>query len=144
MERVNKIFNSTIYKDYLNRLEAYEEKREFCRHNLEHFLDMSRIAYMMVLEKNLQYFGRVEQYEKGIGHHIASFNIAKEILKDIDFKEEEKTMILEAIINHRNCESNDLNAIIYKSDKLSRACYKCKAAKECNWPLEKRNLEIKY
>lgn len=46
-------------------------------------------------------------------------------------------MILEAIINHRNCESNDLNAIIYKSDKLSRACYKCKAAKECNWPLEK-------
>ena len=34
--------------------------------------------------------GRVEQYEKGIGHHIASFNIAKEILKDIDFKEEEK------------------------------------------------------
>ncbi len=134
-----------------------EEKREFCRHNLEHFLDMSRIAYMMVLEKNLQYskeviyaigllhdIGRVEQYEKGIGHHIASFNIAKEILKDIDFKEEEKTMILEAIINHRNCESNDLNAIIYKSDKLSRACYKCKAAKECNWPLEKRNLEIKY
>ena len=94
MERVNKIFNSTIYKDYLNRLEAYEEKREFCRHNLEHFLDMSRIAYMMVLEKNLQYskeviyaigllhdIGRVEQYEKGIGHHIASFNIAKEILR---------------------------------------------------------------
>ena len=61
-----------------------------------------------------------------------------------DFKEEEKTMILEAIINHRDCESNDLNAIIYKSDKLSRACYKCKAAKGCNWPLEKRNLEIKY
>ena len=157
MERVNKIFNSTIYKEYLKRLEAYEEKREFCRQNLEHFLDMSRIAYMMVLEKNLQYskeviyaigllhdIGRVEQYEKGIGHHIASFNIAKEILKDIDFKEEEKTMILEAIINHRNCESNDLNAIIYKSDKLSRACYKCKAAKGCNWPLEKRNLEIKY
>ena len=51
MERVNKIFNSTIYKEYLKRLEAYEEKREFCRHNLEHFLDMSRIAYMMVLEK---------------------------------------------------------------------------------------------
>ena len=105
MERVNKIFNSTIYKEYLKRLEAYEEKREFCRHNLEHFLDMSRIAYMMVLEKNLQYskeviyaigllhdIGRVEQYEKGIGHHIASFNIAKEILKDIDFKEEEKKL----------------------------------------------------
>ena len=118
---------------------------------------MSRIAYMMVLEKNLQYskeviyaigllhdIGRVKQYEKGIGHHIASFNIAKEILKDIDFKEEEKIMILEAIINHRNCESNDLNHIIYKSDKLSRACYKCRAAKECNWTLEKRNLEIKY
>ena len=55
MERVNKIFNNILYKEYLNKLEAYEEKREFCRHNLEHFLDMSRIAYMMVLEKNLQY-----------------------------------------------------------------------------------------
>ena len=110
MERVNKIFNNILYKEYLNKLEAYEEKREFCRHNLEHFLDMSRIAYMMVLEKNLQYskeviyaigllhdIGRVEQYEKGIGHHIASFNIAKEILKDIDFKEEEKILMDEKL-----------------------------------------------
>lgn len=157
MERVNKIFNSNIYQEYLKKLELYEEKRRFCRHNLEHFLDMSRIAYMMVLEENLPYtkeiiyaigllhdIGRVEQYEKGIGHHIASFNIAKEILQEIDFKEEEKAMILEAIINHRKCASNDLSAIIYKSDKLSRACYKCEAAKECNWTLEKRNLEIKY
>ena len=76
---------------------------------------MSRIAYMMVLEKNLQYskeviyaigllhdIGRVEQYEKGIGHHIASFNIAKEILKDIDFKED---------IGQVNRKRNWLNAI---------------------------------
>lgn len=157
MEKINKIFNNIIYKQYLKRLEEYEEKREFCKHNLEHFLDMSRIAYIMVLEENLQYskeviyaigllhdIGRVEQYEKGIEHHIASFNIAKEILQDIDFKDEEKKIILEAIINHRKFENNDLNAIIYKSDKLSRACYKCKAVNKCNWSLEKRNLEIKY
>ena len=30
MERVNKIFNNILYKEYLNKLEAYEEKREFC------------------------------------------------------------------------------------------------------------------
>ena len=27
MERVNKIFNNILYKEYLNKLEAYEEKR---------------------------------------------------------------------------------------------------------------------
>lgn len=157
MEKVNKILDHNIYKEYLRRLEIYEEKRQFCRHNLDHFLDMSRIAYMMVLENKLDYskevvyaigllhdIGRVEQYENGIEHHIASFNIAKEVLKDIGFKDSEKEAILDAIKNHRNSESENLNSIVYKSDKLSRACYKCKAAKECNWPMEKRNLEIRY
>ena len=27
MERVNKIFNNILYKEYLNKLEAYEEKK---------------------------------------------------------------------------------------------------------------------
>ena len=157
MERVNKILKNKKYIDCLEKLQKYEENRIFCNHTLEHFLDMSRIAYIMVLEKNLNYskeviyaigllhdIGRVDQYEKGIEHHIASYNIAKEILEDIDFQHYEKEIILDGIKNHRNDEAEDLNSIIYKSDKISRACYKCKAEKECNWPLEKKNLEIKY
>ena len=157
MERVNKILKNKKYIECLEKLQKHEENRIFCNHTLEHFLDMSRIAYIMVLEKNLNYskeviyaigllhdIGRVDQYEKGIEHHIASYNIAKEILEDIDFQHYEKEIILDGIKNHRNGEAEDLNSIIYKSDKLSRPCYKCKAEKECNWPLEKKNLEIKY
>lgn len=157
MDRVDKILNHKIYQDYLKRLNNYEVKREFCKHNLEHFLDMARIAYIMVLENKLNYkkdviyaigllhdIGRVEQYENGIEHHIASSNIAKEILQDIDFLEEEKEVIIEAIKNHRNSESNDLNSIIYKSDKLSRTCFNCKASDKCNWSMEKRNMKIIY
>lgn len=157
MDRVNKILNHDIYQDYLKRLEVYEAKREFCRHNLEHFLDMSRIAYVMVLEEKLNYkkdviyaigllhdIGRVDQYEKGIEHHIASAYIAKEILKEIDFSSEEKEMIIESIENHRNSKSNNLNSIIYQSDKISRPCFNCKASEQCNWSMEKRNMIIKY
>ena len=69
MEKVNKILDHNIYKEYLRRLEIYEEKRQFCRHNLDHFLDMSRIAYMMVLENKLDYSKEVV-YAIGLLHDI--------------------------------------------------------------------------
>ncbi len=157
MKRVNDILNNEIYKGYLHRLEKYEENREFCKHNLEHFLDMARISYIMVLEEGLNFskeiiysigllhdIGRVLEYESGIPHHKASVMLSKEILIDIDFSQEEKESILKAIENHRDEKSDKLSSIIYKSDKLSRNCLKCKAIKECYWSDEKKNLIIKY
>lgn len=157
MKRVNDILNNEIYKDYLHKLEKYEENREFCKHDLEHFLNMARIAYIMVLEEGLNFskeiiysigllhdIGRVLEYESGIPHHEASVMISKEILIDIDFSHEEKESILKVIENHRDEKSDKLSSIIYKSDKLCRNCLKCKAIKECYWSDEKKNLIIKY
>ena len=157
LEKVNAILNNSTYKEYLNKLAQLEKDRIFCKHNMEHFLDMARIAYIMVLEEGLSYskeiiyaigllhdIGRVKQYEEGISHEEAGYEISKDILKETGFTKDECAIILEGIKNHRNSESNDLNSIIYKSDKLSRRCFDCKASKECNWDMEKRNLEIKY
>lgn len=157
MNKIDNILKNDIYKASLNKLAIYEEKREFCRHDLKHFVDMARIAYIMVLEKGLNYskeviyaigllhdIGRVLQYEKGIPHHKASVDLSKEILRDIDFSEEEKMIILKAIENHRDQNEDELLSIIYKSDKLSRECFNCKAINECYWSTEKKNLKINY
>lgn len=157
MDKINKILNNEIYKESLNKLLEYEEKREFCKHDLKHFIDMSRIAYIMVLEKRLSYskeliyaigllhdIGRVKQYEEGIPHHIASIELSKEILKNIDFTDEEKNTIIKSIKNHREEEDDELSSIIYKSDKLSRECFNCNAINDCYWSDEKKNIKINY
>ena len=157
MKKVNDILNNTLYKENLEKLLKYEEKRGFCRHDLKHFIDMARIAYIMVLEKGLPYakeliyaigllhdIGRVKQYEEGIPHHIASVELSKEILKKIDFTEEEKNIIIKSIQNHRKEADDELSLIIYRSDKLSRECFNCKAINDCYWSDEKKNLKINY
>ena len=53
--RVNSIINNNTYKEAIVKLEEYEEKREFCKHDMEHFMNVSRIAYIMTLEEGLNY-----------------------------------------------------------------------------------------
>ena len=139
------------------KLKVYEAKREFCNHTIEHFIDVARIAYIMVLEEGLSAskeviyaigllhdIGRVKQYEEGIHHDIASVEMSKEILRDTNFSKEEIDLILNGIANHRKESDNKLEEIIYKADKLSRQCFNCKAEKECYWSKEKKNFRITY
>ena len=156
MERINKIYNSEIYRRELVYITNDEKNRIYCRHNLEHFLDVARIAYIMNLEQNLGYdkeviyaigllhdIGRHKEYENGANHHIASANLAEIILKDAGFNTEEISMIYDAIISHRNKTSkNKLNEIIYAADKISRKCYSCIALDTCKWSNNKKNKEI--
>lgn len=155
MRRVNKILKSEKYKELLERLNDFEKERVFCRHNMEHFLDLARIAYIKVLENGLDYnkeviyaiallhdIGRVLQYEDGTPHDIASVTIAKEILEEIDFSLEEKELIIECIEDHRGTGNSELSKIISKSDKVSRKCFMCEAERDCYWDKDKKNLEI--
>ncbi|HEY5524025.1 MAG TPA: HD domain-containing protein [Clostridium sp.] len=157
MERVNQILKNKNYRDYLKILEALEEEREFCKHTIEHFLDVARIAYIKVLEENLNYskeviyaiallhdIGKILEYEEGIPHHRGSVEIAKEILKEIGFNEEEKASILTAIEEHREGSDKELSEIIYISDKLSRNCFNCRAESKCYWGKDKKNFNIRY
>lgn len=157
MENINIILNNKEYKQALEKLSEYERNREFCNHTIEHFIDVSRIAYIMVLEEKLNVskeviyaigllhdIGRVKQYEEGIHHDIASVEMSKEILKETSFTDEEINIILNGIANHRKESDNKLEEIIYKADKLSRQCFNCKAEKECYWSSEKKNFKITY
>ncbi|MBB6713765.1 HD domain-containing protein [Clostridium gasigenes] len=155
MERVNKILYNKKYKDLLNKLNELEKERVFCKHNMEHFLDVARIAYIKVLEEGLNYnkeviyaiallhdMGRVLQYENGTPHDLGSITIAKDILDEIDFSLEEKELIMESIKDHRGEGSSQLSKIISKSDKLSRKCFICDSQKDCYWDKSKKNMEI--
>ena len=157
MENINIILNNKEYKHALEKLSEYERNREFCNHTIEHFIDVSRIAYIMVLEEKLNVskeviyaigllhdIGRVKQYEEGIHHDIASVEMSKEILKETSLTDEEINIILNGIANHRKESDNKLEEIIYKADKLSRQCFNCKAEKECYWSSEKKNFKITY
>ena len=133
MNNIDVIMSNKLYKEALKKLSEYERDREFCNHTIEHFIDVSRIAYIMVLEEKLSVskeviyaigllhdIGRVRQYEEGIHHDIASVEMSREILKETSFTEQEINIILNGIANHRKESDNKLEEIIYKADKLSR------------------------
>lgn len=157
MKNIDIIFNNVQYRNALKSLKEYEKDREFCNHTIEHFIDVARIAYIMVLEENLNIskeviyaigllhdIGRVKQYEEGISHDIASVEMSKEILKETNFTSDEINIILSGIVSHRKESDKRLEEIIYKADKLSRQCFNCKVKRECYWKDEKKNLAIKY
>ncbi len=155
MERVNQILQSESYQRYLKKNEEAEMGRIFCHHDMRHFLDVARIAMLLNLEeyygieKELVYaaallhdIGRWQQYEDGTPHEKASAMLAPGILVKCGFNEKESEVIVRAISLHRNSEvkdNKDLNGLLYRADKLSRACFACEAEKECNWKGEKKN-----
>ena len=52
MERVNKIWRHPVWKQHMEHLAEYEKNRIFCRHGIDHLMDVARIAYIENLEKN--------------------------------------------------------------------------------------------
>lgn len=158
-DKINSILKNPIFIEKLNKLNSLERTRVFCIHGIEHSMDVARIGYIIILEENLNIkkeliygaallhdLGRVMEYENGTPHDEGSIVLAKEILKDTEYTECEVNEILNAISSHRekNIKKTLLGEILYKSDKLSRLCFSCKAEKECHWSKEKKNLKIKY
>lgn len=156
---MNDILNNKKYKEYLNKNIEAEKERKFCGHDLQHFIDVARITYIITLENKLNIskeivyatallhdIGRWMQYTEGISHEVASNKLAEEILIECNFKEDEIKTILSAILNHRNKnnEKGTFDYIFYLSDKLSRKCFSCNVIDECNWSEEKKNYKIKY
>lgn len=91
--------------------------------------------------------GKSRQYEEGIPHEKASATIAKIILEDLPetyYSEEEKHAMLRAVLGHRREREDmeELERLLYLSDKRSRMCFDCGMETECNWSEEKKNLEI--
>lgn len=158
MERVNKILTNSLYQSYLEKNNQAEAQRSFCRHNTAHFLDVARIALILNVQESygqeqeiiyaaalLHDIGRWMQYEDGTPHEKAGGMLAPEILKSCGFTMEESERIVKAIDSHRReevKEEKNLSGLLYRADKLSRACFACKMEKECDWKNKKKNLKL--
>lgn len=161
MNRVNQILFHPKYQYALEQNGIWERERKFCRHGIEHFLDVARLAYIESLEQGLEVkkdviyaaallhdIGRYQQYASEIPHEKASADLADEILPECSFSQEEQAQIREAILGHRGKEdredsSSKLNSLLYRADKRSRNCFACAAREECKWPADKMNMEIR-
>lgn len=156
MERVWKIFTHPLYVQNMDKNRKAEADRIFCRHDVDHFMNVARLAYIFKLERNyevskeeiyatalLHDIGKWQQYLEEIPHEVASAGIAKTILDETGFSVEERDRIVKAILTHRKGDGDgELAEIIYDADKLSRDCLFCRAEAECNWSEEKKNKKI--
>lgn len=164
MERIDRILKHSLFRQCRTQIEEAEKDRIYCRHNLDHSMDVARIAYILnleeqgMIEKELIYamalvhdLGRSREYHDGTNHHLAGAEIAEEILSDCGFTEEEIQTVCRAVLAHRSEEASGGSSaeeyckkLLYRADKLSRDCYDCKASKTCYWKDEIRNHQIKY
>lgn len=160
MSYKNRIINHDLFKKSYQEIQQYEKTRIFCKHDMIHFLDVARLMMILNIKENLYIkedviyavallhdIGRCQQYQNGRQHHLASAEIAQEILQVCDFSEDEKQQIINAILKHRDSKiasEKNLYGLLYRADKLSRNCFCCEARTLCNWSDEKKNLELKY
>lgn len=158
MERVNRILMNTAYREAIQKNEEAEKGRRYCHHDMAHFLDVARIAMLLALKEQLSVseefvyaaalvhdMGRYRQYEDGTPHEQASAELAEEIIRASGFDDKETDVIVDAVRNHRNTEiakEKSLRGLLYRADKLSRACFACPVQDSCDWSADKKNLRI--
>lgn len=153
MKRVNLILNNEQYRLYLLKNKAPEEYRQFCTHNFEHMLTVSRLTYLLLLEsgcnlidKELAYaagllhdIGRWKEYQDGTDHAAYSACLAGPILDQAGFKIVERELVVTAIAQHQHKEAegmhrSPLSEALSQADSLSRLCFQCSAIKSCKCP----------
>ena len=157
ISRMNRILQNPAFRRHIEKNDKAELNRVFCKHGLQHALEVARILYILNLEdgadfeKDIIYaaallhdIGKWEQYKKGVPHNASSAKYAAPILSECGYDEEEIEIITTAIMNHREMISADgsLSFLLFTADKMSRACYVCAASEDCNW--SKKNDELTY
>ena len=89
MEKVQKLYRHPLYRECLEKNKKAEETRIFCKHGMEHFMDVARIAYILSVDRAyavskeiiyaaalLHDIGKWKQYEDGTPHEKASADLA--------------------------------------------------------------------
>ncbi|MDO5573124.1 MAG: HD domain-containing protein [bacterium] len=160
MNRIDRIINNKCYIKCMAEIKTLEAARRFCGHGMEHCLDVARIMMILNYEEQadlsreliyaaalLHDIGRGMEYKTGISHEQAGISTARDILKACGFSQEETGLLIEAIRSHRDAsirEERTLSGLLYRADKLSRACYACEAEPACDWDISKKNMQIQY
>ncbi|SET33747.1 HDIG domain-containing protein [Natronincola peptidivorans] len=159
MERIKRILNHDEYNHHLENNSRAEEKRGFCRHDLQHFLAVARVGYIIALERRykvskemiyaaalLHDIAKWKQYLEGVNHAIASAKVAEDLLEECGFSPEETKTISDAIKKHRKGKDleTELDISLYEGDKKSRLCVKCHKLSDCKKYKEGKKPQIQY
>ncbi len=160
LERADNIIKNKEFRKLAEHIAHLETDRIFCRHGMDHCLDVARIAVIMAADDGIDMprdiiyaaallhdIGRGEQYEKGTEHEAAGAELAVPILRESGYTDEETALITEAIKQHGNIsvkDDRDLNGLLYRADKASRKCYMCDAISQCHKAPDKRVMGILY
>ncbi|MGX6978371.1 HD domain-containing protein [Vagococcus elongatus] len=165
MKRINQLIRHRDFQFYLKEIERFEAERIFCKHDIAHFFDVARIAYILKLENHLKVdreiiyaaallhdIGRYLEYKKDIPHDQASVQLAEPLLIETKFNQAEREIILSAISSHRRVpveiskmnESQELAYLLFHADKSSRLCLFCPARDACYWEETRKNRDINY
>ena len=170
MEYVDKVLRHPEYIRIQKKITSLEKDRIYCHHEIEHALDVARMAWIYCLEdwckkgivpkhmeekKELLYvcallhdIGRASQYEAGIHHSLAGKEIAGKILADIDYPQDKRDVVLRIIAGHHTGsekpegECSPLESYICRADHDSRLCFWCAGADTCKWKEEERNRTL--
>ena len=161
MERIDKLIAHPQFKNCMDAIKKAEETRKFCKHDLEHCLDVARIATILNMDENLGFkreviyatallhdIGRAQEYAGGDKHSSVGAKLAREILESCNFNSDESKEIVTAIFYHSSKESSEnkgqrsLAYLLYRSDKESRNCFLCDAIDECYWPDETKKHKL--
>ncbi len=140
-----------------------EKDRVYCHHELEHGLDVARIAWILYLEAGacreeikdriyvtglIHDIGRSVQYRTGEHHAIAGAEIARQILSEIDYPEKWISDVCGFIREHHGrqyaySDKSQIGYYIERADKLSRNCFSCPAVDTCKWSEAEKNQTVK-
>jgi uncharacterized protein len=149
----------SFFQQCMERNTAKEVERKFCKHNIQHMIDVARITYILVLEHGdfrdfirehrlisrqaakeviyasgmLHDIGRWREYETGEDHAAVGADYAREVLARNDFSPTEIKIITVAIREHRVAGENMsfLGERLYRADNLARACSQCDVRHLC-------------
>lgn len=151
MDKVERILNHPQFKKYMSLNSQAEKDRSFCHHDLQHAIDVARVAYIINLENGYEISKEViyitallhdiakwKQYSDKSDHAAEGAVLAREILNDLDLDKNHEEMILDAISRHRKKEghSTPLSTVLFAGDKACRQCVGCSMIEECNWYLD--------
>ena len=159
METVEKILAHPQFWAYLALNAEAEKDRIYCKHDYQHALDVARVAYCMVLERNLALdkeiiyatallhdIAKWKQYGQGVDHAQEGAILAGQILSDIGLDKDITAEIASAIRTHRTKEGEKslLGEVLYESDKACRSCVSCKRVESCKRFPEGKKPVLQY
>lgn len=168
MERVNRILSHPLYRECLEQIAEAERDRIYCRHDMGHFLDTARLAWIANLEQGLGLdkemvygaallhdIGRAEQYARGKSHDEAGAELIRRIMPECGFSAEETEAAAAAAKGHsrgrgkeagtgeeKRREGKTLDRLLREADHGSRNCFCCKARESCYWSEERKNSAL--